>query len=470
MRRLLAAIGLSVFLATGLVWTQTASTIVVLHTNDMHGQILPRDGIGGLAEMATLMRRERADFVLDGGDMFTGTMISDEFLGKPLIEILNRLNYRAVALGNHEFDYGLQELGKRAREANFPILSANVVTGIEEIKPFTVLNVKGVRIGVIGLTVETLREVSHPKNLTTVTVKKVVDAMQETLPKVRPLSDFVILVTHITFDEQIRVAKAFPEVKLIVTGHPHIPRSTQVGSTLIVETGNSTRFFGKVEMRFSGKTPESMTSQMIPVRDVEADPEIKAIIDPYHHTVMDRAAERLGEAEATLEKSEIQESALNNMVADAIREYSGSQIAIQNVGGIRAPILKGPITYGDVFEILPFQNTLVTMTLSGAQLKQMLGRRVVGVSGLKVSWDITRTSPNRLVSATLFDGTPLVDAAHYSVAISDFLAVGGDGLVEFMLGAQQRDTGIMLREIVRTYLRKHHTLSAKLDGRVTIKR
>src|SRR5262249_15114104 len=144
---------LSVALLSGFVWTQANSVLVVLHTNDVHGQVMPRAGEGGLAEMATIIRRERPDLLLDGGDMFTGTMRCDEFTGKPMIEILGRLKFAAAALGNHEFDYGLEELRKRAAEAAFPILSANVKTDIAQIKPYTIVNVNGVRVGVIGLTV-----------------------------------------------------------------------------------------------------------------------------------------------------------------------------------------------------------------------------------------------------------------------------------------------------------------------------
>ena len=464
------AIGLLIFLvlSTGLVWTQTTTTLVIVHTNDIHGQVLPRAGIGGLAEVATAIRRERPDLLLDGGDMFTGTMISDEFFGKPVIEILNHLHYNAVALGNHEFDYGIDELQKRAKEATFPILSANVETGIAEIKPYTIVPVRGVRIGVIGLTEEKLAEVTHPKNLKTVKIRKLVDALTETLPKLRPMTDFVVLVTHIATEDQIRVAKAFPEIRLIITGHPHIARATTVRSTLIVETGNSTRFVGKVEMRLNGKTPDTMTSEMIPIRDLEPDPEVRAIIEPYHNAINERAAQRLGDSQADMLKSELQESPLNNLIADAMRDFAKTQIGIQNVGGLRAPLRKGVVTYGDIFEVLPFQNTLVKMTLTGAQLKRVLGRRVQAVSGLKVSWDTTQR-PNQLVSVTLDDGTPIRDGDKYTVAVNDFMAVGGDGLIEYMDGAETQDMGLLLRDAVTSYIRRHGTLDGKTDGRVSIR-
>jgi 2',3'-cyclic-nucleotide 2'-phosphodiesterase (5'-nucleotidase family) len=455
-------------LSTGLALPQGPTTLIFLHTNDMHGQVLARGGNGGLAQLATVIRREQPDLVLDGGDMFTGTMISDEFYGKPMIDIMNRIGYAAAALGNHEFDHGLQELQARLKEARFPMLSANV-SGIEEIRPFTILTVKGVRIGVIGLTVENLALVTHPKNLKTITVTNVVDAVRETLPKVRPLSDFVIVVAHLSLEEQLRVAKAFPEIRLIVAGHPHTARATQVGQTLIVEAGSSAQVVGKVTIRLSGKVPDSLTSEMIPVRNVQPDPEIQSAIAPYEKAVATRAAERLGEARADLRKSDSAESPLNNLVADALRESAGTQIGLHNIGGIRAILNRGAITRGAVFDVMPFHDTLVKMSLTGSQLKNLLGRRVLAVSGVRVVWDITRPRPNQLVSATLTNGQPIADSAVYTVVVNDFMAAGGDGLAELTQGTSVQDTGVLVRDAIASYVKKHPIVTAATDGRVTIR-
>jgi len=468
LRRLSGLALLALLLTAGLVFPQAPTNLIILHTNDMHGQVLPRGEAGGLAHLATVIRREQPDVLLDGGDMFTGTVISDEFFGKPMIDIMNRLGYGASALGNHEFDYGLPELRNRLKEARFPVLSANV-TGVEEVQPYTVLTVKGVRIGVIGLTVENLGQVTHPKNLKTITVMNLLDAMRETLPKVQPVSDFVIVVAHISLEEQLRVAKAFPQIRLIIAGHPHTARATQAGQTLIVEAGSSTQVVGKVTIRLSGKVPDTLTSEMIPVRNVPPDPEIQSIIAPYEKLVAERGAERLGEANADLRKSEVAESPLNNLVADALREAAGTQIALQNIGGIRAVLARGTITRSEVFDVNPFHNTLVKMNLTGVQLKELLGRRVVAVSGLRVAWDLTRPRPDQLVSATLANGQPILDSAIYTVVVNDFMAAGGDGLMELTQGTSVQDTGILIRDVIASYIRKHPVVSAATDGRVTIR-
>jgi 5'-nucleotidase / UDP-sugar diphosphatase len=467
-RRFWLQVSLFLLLSTGLALPQASTTLVLLHTNDMHGQVLPRNGSGGLAQLAAAVRRERPDLLLDGGDMFTGTMASDDFFGKPMIEVMNRLGYAAGALGNHEFDYGLPELRNRLKEARFPILSANV-TGVDEVQPYTVVTVKGVRVGILGLTVENLAQVTHPKNMKTIVVKDVVEAARETLPKLRPLSDFQIAVVHLTPEEQLRVAKAFPEIRLMIAGHPHAARTTQVGQTLIVEAGSSVQLVGKVTIRLSGNVPESITSELIPLRGSPPDPEIQSVLAPYEKTVATRAAERLGESRAEIRKSDMEESPLNNMVADALREAGATQIALQNIGGIRATLQRGAITRGEVFDVIPFQNTIVTMNLTGAELKRLLNRRVLAVSGLRVSWDVTRPRGSQLVSAALPNGDVLQDTARYSVAVNDFMAAGGDGLLELTQGASSRDTGILLRDAIASYLKKHPVVSAATDGRVTIR-
>jgi 2',3'-cyclic-nucleotide 2'-phosphodiesterase (5'-nucleotidase family) len=465
-RRVWTGLLLSLLLAGGLALSQAPTTLVVLHTNDIHGQVLPRDGVGGLAELATLIRRERPDLLLDGGDMFTGTMLSDEFFGKPIIEVMTRLGYTAAALGNHEFDYGVPELINRLKEAQFPVLSANVA-GVPGVQPYTIVTVKGVRIAIIGFTTEELTNVTHPKNLKTVTLSGIVDSMRTVLPKVLPLSDMVILVTHVTFEEQLQLSRTFPEVRLIVSGHPHESRATRAGEALIVETGRGLQNLGKVQIRLRGKTIDSMTSELIPIRNVAKDPEIQALLAPYERQVATRASVQVGETTANLPRSSVQESPLNNLIADALREQAGTQIALQNIDGVRAPLARGPITYGDVFAALPFQNTIVKMTLTGAEIKQLLGRDALAVSGLRVSWDMTRT--NRLVSVTLDSRQPLEDRTRYTVAVNDFMAAGGDGLVELMRGESIEDTGILLRDALVSYLKTRPVVSGITDGRVTIR-
>src|SRR5205823_7346292 len=188
---------------------------------DIHGQLLPRDGVGGIAQMATIIRSAKPDLILDAGDIFTGTFLSDEFKGAPTIEAMNKIGYMAGTIGNHEFDYGQDALRLRLREARFPVLSANLQTPVAEIKKYVVVAAKGIRFGLIGLTTEEVKSKSHPRNVGGVTVLDTVKTIEQLLPEVRAKSDFIIAMVHLEDDEEKRVASAFPEIRLMIGGHNH---------------------------------------------------------------------------------------------------------------------------------------------------------------------------------------------------------------------------------------------------------
>ena len=474
MRRLLAVL-LLLFVPSGGLWfaAQTPIHIVIMHTNDLHGQLLPRDGIGGIAEIAAIIRKAAPDLIFDAGDISTGTFLSDEFKGAPTIQAMNKIGYTAGTIGNHEFDYGQDVLRMRLQEARFPVLSANLESRVSEIKKYTVVSAKGIRFGVIGLTTGDLKEKSSPKNMDYVTVLDVVKTLSLLLPAVRRQSDFIVATVHLDDEDDKRIARAFPEIRLILGGHVHSTvGSSWVGETMIAKTGSNGRNVGRVDLDFSGTKFVRMSSKTIPVTNVVPDADVARVLDPFYEKVKTRMADVVGEAAAEFEKSERVESSLADIVADAFREKGKTQIAIQNTGGIRSPISKGKITFGDVFAVLPFQNTMITLRLTGSQIKKTLERGlvptvgIVSISGLRVHFDLNKRPGERVVSAILLDGTPMEDSQVYSVSTNDFLLIGGDGYAEFANGKDIVDTGIFLRDAMVEFIKASGTISPKLDGRI----
>ena len=221
MRRLLAFLFIFLSPAAGLWFAaQPPTHVVIMHTNDIHGQLLPMDGIGGIAEIAAIIRSARPDLILDAGDISTGTFLADEFKGTPTIQAMNKIGYMASTIGNHEFDYGQAALRMRLREAKFPFLSANLQSPISEIRKFTVLTAKGIRFGLIGLTTEDVKTQSHPRNVGDVNVLDTVKTLEQLLPEVRTKSDFIIAMVHLEDAEEKRIASAFPEIRLIIMRRP----------------------------------------------------------------------------------------------------------------------------------------------------------------------------------------------------------------------------------------------------------
>src|SRR5678815_1712602 len=139
--------------------------IVLMHTNDLHGHLLPEDGNGGLAIIAAIVKQHHPDVLVDAGDMFTGTLLSDSFFGEPVLAVMKLMRYDLSILGNHEFDYGPAMLRTRVSQAKFPILSANVELPFKGVPPTRIIKVKGLRFGFIGLTTEETPVTTHPRNM-----------------------------------------------------------------------------------------------------------------------------------------------------------------------------------------------------------------------------------------------------------------------------------------------------------------
>jgi 5'-nucleotidase/UDP-sugar diphosphatase len=468
---------LALFAPAAGLWlaAQAPTHIVIMHTNDIHGQLLPKDGFGGIAEVAAAIRAQSPDLILDAGDFTTGTFLSDEFKGLPTIQAMNAIGYTASAVGNHEFDHGEASLRMRLREAKFAMLSANIKSPVTEIKKYIVVTAKGIRFGIIGLTTEQLKTQSHPKLVRGVTVFDTVKTLEQLLPEVRKRSDFIVATVHIEDEDERRIASAFPEIRLIIGGHNHSALGPiWIGKTLVAKTGVSGHNVGRVDLDFQNKTLTRIDARLIEVKGIKPAPDIAKIIDPYVEKVNMKVSQIVGEATDDLTYSRTRESPLGDLVADAFREKGKTQIGLQNVGGIRARISKGIITWGNVFEVLPFYNTMVTLKLTGVQLKKTLERGLVSsvgmvaISGIRVQFDMKKPEGQRVVSLQLPDGSPVEDSKLYSITTNDFVQVGGDGFTEFLKAMDVVDTGVFLRDVLVDYIKARRIISPALDGRIVV--
>jgi 2',3'-cyclic-nucleotide 2'-phosphodiesterase (5'-nucleotidase family) len=194
------------------------------------------------------------------------------------------------------------------------------------------------------------------------------------------------------------------------------------------------------------------------------------LLEPFEAQVNQLLQRVLGHASADLLQSKAAESHIGNLVADAVRAKTGTEIALINAAEPQAGIRKGPITSRVVLEVLPEENTLVTMRLSGAQIKSILAKSMMNLSGVRVKLDITKPEGKRLVSAHLEDGTPIREKAFYSVTTNHSLLSGRDALTEFSAGVNVEDTGILMREALAEHILRLRVVTPRLEGRIKVSR
>jgi 5'-nucleotidase/UDP-sugar diphosphatase len=456
-------------LAAGL-YGATETHVVIMHTNDIRGHVLAGPDAAGSARLATAVRQVKPDLMLDAGEMFSGTLVSDMFLGVPVVQVMNAIGYDAAAVGTNDFNFGIHVLAARAREANFPMLSANADSPIGEIQVAAIFNAQDVRIAVIGLTTEDLSRTGRPQNVKYVDVADAVRTVESVLPRVRDRADCIILLTNVARSVEQRLARAFPEIRLIVGAHDDAELPVRIGQTTIVSAGKFGKYAGKVDLTFNDRKLNRIESRLVSLEDVEPDPSILKLLEPFEAKLNKGLQQVLGHAAGDFSLSTAQESHIGNLLADSVRAKTRTKIALINAADPQAGIRKGPITSQTVLEVLPSETTLVTMRLSGSQIKRILGRSVMSVSGLRVKLDVTKPEGKRLVSARLEDGTPIRDKDFYSVTTNDFLLGGGDGYTEFADGIDVEDTGILMRDAFAEHIARLGTVAPRLDGRIRVSR
>ena len=442
--------------------------VLIMHTNDIRGHILPGPDAGGSARLATVVHELKPDLMLDAGGILSGSLISDTFQGEPVFAVMNAIGYDAVAVGSGEFNFGIAALRARSRQANFLLLSANATSPIDEIQPAAIYNAQGVRIAIVGLTSQEMT--GHPQNVKYVDVADTVGTLEQLLPRIRDRADAIILLANVTRDEEQRIARAFPEIRLIIGAHEEADLPVRIGQTTIVGTGKFGKYAGRLDLTFSEGKLKGIASRLIPLEGFEPDPSIARLLEPYQGKLDETLRTVLGQAAGDLLRSTARESHLGNLVADAVRAKTGTGITLITAADPQRGIRKGPITSGTLIEVLPSENTLVTMRLSGAQIKRILGRTMLSVSGVRVKLDSAKPEGKRLVSARLENGTPLHDKDFYTVTTNDYLLMGGDGFTEFAGGVDVEDTGILLRDAVAEHIARLGTVSPRLDGRIQFSR
>jgi len=505
---LVVALALAVA-ATAAEAEEAAREVTILYTTDFHSALDPIPAywlpnaprLGGAAQLAGFVERVRARdetvFLFDAGDMFTGTL---SFLtkGEALMEMMAAMRYDAMVIGNHEFDYGSDNFEPLMWRAPFPVLGANIFykQGHHRYsRPHVILERNGVRVGVIGVIGQDARSVALPSGITKLDFSDPVEAVAASVAELRPRVDLIVVLAHQgktgpmqsdaearpevqrDFDADIALAGAVPGIDVLVGGHAHRGIETpyvhpQTG-TLIVQTyGYGTRL-GYLKLSLSGGKVVGHEGRLIPVWSDQIEPDAKVVarLEPYRRLKAAAVGEVVGTASVRLVRDYRAESSLGCFVADVMRERSGAEIALTNAGGLRADLPEGPVTRGDVVDALPFVNSLVTLEMTGSQIRAVverglsLERGLIQVSGLRAVYDLGRPVGQRVVELSV-GGAPLDPGRAYRVATNSFLAQGGDLYSTFLDAKTIADTSELLSDVVMDHFRAKKQVGAPRMGRL----
>ncbi len=388
---------------------------VILHTNDVHGRIVEEKGVIGDAKLATVIEQERAKsnqttLVVDAGDAFQGLPISNSTKGEARAEILNKMQYDAMAVGNHEFDFGLDEVKKYKEILKFPLLSSNTyVNGARLFEASTIVDkdktVEGDEFVVIGVTTPETATKTHPKNIKGVTftdpiseVNKVIEEVQaKARAEGKDYKHYVVLA-HLGVDTTTPVewrgstlAEALsknPRLKgkrvTVIDGHSHTVASTTYGDNVTYnQTGSYLHNVGKVIYKSRQLLGNPTLIAAADAKKLTANPKVEKLVkDIKQKYDAENAVEIVSNSPVELngdrENVRVRETNLGNVVADSLYQYGQTgfshptDIAVTNGGGLRETIAKGkPITKGNVIAVLPFGNTISQIQVTGQQVLDM---------------------------------------------------------------------------------------------------
>ncbi len=498
MKKIPAVLSAVLFFFASSLFTPAAAErvdLTILHINDFHGHLLPtpgkngKPGTGGMAYIAKMVSEERAKnpegtLLLSAGDMFQGTPISNLYRGKPVIEAMNRMGFDAMTLGNHEFDWGMDAFQNLRKAAVFPFLSANIIDDkgalLPGVRPYAFFQKKGMKIAVIGVTTPETRYTTKPGNLTGYHVIAVEKALPPLIEEVKKKgAGLVIVLSHLGLDDDRNMASQVGGIDLIVGGHSHTEVKTTVvaGSTLIVQAGYYGNYLGvmKIAVDTDSKKIIQYPERKI-LRKVKAGPDdpfdadVAGIIKKYDDQIRGEFGRVVGETRVDLRKRPF-ESNIGNLVCDAMRKAAGSEVAIQNNGGLRTSIPAGKVTMEQVYTLLPFDNNLMTMDLTGAQIIDILEYNaktegMLQVSGLRVVYDLAAPEGSRVKELSI--GGKRADRSRiYRVTTNDFLAAGGDRFGMFREG-KNAVVGDDIRDAFLDYLKKRSPVSPRIEGRIVV--
>ena len=477
----------------------------ILHSNDMHGDFLAevsgQEGnlIGGLALLSGYINKVRNEeenvLYVISGDMVQGSLIDSEYKGISTIEIMNYLAPDVVALGNHEFDYGLPHLLFLEKMANFPIVNANLYIkqyNKRLMRPYLILRKAGFDIMFTGIITEKVMDSIKQDELIGSFVS-LEDAGREVGKITNAYKnddiDLTILLTHIGFESDIELAGLLrPEwgVDLIIGGHSHtiLDKPHEENGILITQAGVGTDQIGRFDITVDDDTNSIIdyTWQLIPINDDLAEPDtklqeyidtFKEVVDRKYNTIVSKLAQKL------FHPKREEETTLGNLIADSFAGTAQCHVMMVGSGSIRSKELGPVVTLKDLLSCFPYDDVLTRFEISGDKLKKIFSyvmrsenRNSEGEcyqvnSRVQAIYD----DSNHDLNSLKIDGTPVSDEEPYTICLQGFHVSNSDAYLnisneELLQSGKSRVVSTSAQEVLDEYLRNHQNLTRKIEGRL----
>lgn len=447
--------------------------IIILHVNDMHAQI------DNFPKIAWLVREERKQnrnvFLMDAGDNFTGNPVVDQATpkGEPVRQLMYKMGFNIMELGNHEFDLGQENLKRFIKEANFPVISANIKVEsgtFPQPAPFAILKTaEGISMAVLGL-IQVDDDTGIPSTLPdNVKGLKFLDPIEiakqyRFLKKQNPI---FIALTHLGADVDEKLAKEMGELDLIVGGHSHtiINQPPEENGVLIAQAGGQAKYVGRIELIFKNGKIIKKSGQLIPISSIQGeDPELKEMVRKYNDNPV------LNQVIAHLPRAIKGKMELGHLTTDAERVIYGFDAVFHNSGGLRTDILKKEVHLKDVFALHPFGNVIIQVEMTPAEIRSLIANdyekhRDLDLKVSGITYIVTATRGGKVKNVEIRDrkGNLLNENRKYKVGMNDYIASS----YKFDHTDPGKSLMVTVADTVIKYLKEYPNVCDGLDQRRT---
>lgn len=457
-----------------------AAQLLLLHTNDWHGTMRPTSAlwmtkenppmIGGPQALAGALQQYKLRAVrqgirwlqLDAGDRFQGTMEANFSRGQAMTDLYNALSYTAVTLGNHDFDYGREALDQSIKPARFPVVCANLTGPGVPWRPYLVSRIGTLTVGITGVMTAELPTLTYPEHIAGLVLEPPVTAARRVAAELRRRGcDLVILLSHCGHDADVEIARAVPDIDVIIGGHTDHQLSQPVRSekTLIMQTRGYGSHMGALTLSLDPATRTiasfSYDSILLDPASWSSTPDIDSLVASWSRMVEEVAAQPVGVSPREFLRKRGPDGVyhLGEQLCKAVSAVSGCPIVVFQAGGLRADLPAGNIIYKDIYQVLPFNHQILVGRISGKDLLSLLAKGTDGKDAELCTHGLLINRMADTLSAT-FAGKPVVPEAEYPIALNDFLAKGGDGFDEFTRVRGLQPRGGIIRDALIERIRQ----------------